>query len=225
MVKVFGGASRKYLVQNGMACRTICGDCNSSLLGEYDKEVAKLWQSVREITDSRLYVEGRRLVDTKPQRVARAIVGHALAARSADLVTASPDKSDFGTALRRYIMSSAEPLPKGIEIYSWLYTGQEQIVIQNAVITPNLGGGNNLHLYGHIVKYYPLAFWIVWRPGSGSGRIRLREWLRRRDADIDEVCTVDPLRWPIAPRDFPEISGRQSAMIYPGPMSSVVSDR
>jgi hypothetical protein len=86
--------------QKGSHFRTICGKCNNDLLGaKYDPELIKLYKEVVGIAESaqnnRLILPRYHTHFIKPQKIARAVVGHLLAANSAHTVSMVRKKNSF----------------------------------------------------------------------------------------------------------------------------------
>lgn len=70
---------KKY--QNGIRFRTICQECNNSLIGEYDMDYKKIIEDIKNILKSELILPKYIKIKVKINRVCRAICGHFLAAK------------------------------------------------------------------------------------------------------------------------------------------------
>ena len=196
ILQLFNNEGRKTHSQGGTWFKTLCTQCNSGLLGDkYDPELVYL---SNEITNLALSLSARRLIlpsqksiIIKPQKIARAIIGHILAANSVgkdgllDEVRNGIHKSPFSDALRYYFLNETASLPDNIDIYFWVYPSRRQVVIKNGMIVKGILRGNNKGFLGHIIKFLPLGFWIlIDKPNNIP--IRLSNLVPNKNMDINE---------------------------------------
>ncbi|MDP3937472.1 MAG: hypothetical protein Q8R92_04965, partial [Deltaproteobacteria bacterium] len=85
--------------QNGVKFRTVCRGCNSSI-GRYDRALIEFTQDVRRFVETDLAVPPVVKITTRPTALARAVIGHLLAAK----ITA--DESVFDDKLRRCVLDA-----------------------------------------------------------------------------------------------------------------------
>jgi hypothetical protein len=189
-LKVKTPSTKAIIYQNGLMLPSICGNCNASLLGKkYDKELSKLTNTINRILDEKslngLLPETKKL-NIEPQLLIRAVVGHILAAgklqTSCNLPIAGqpPRPKTVPDILRNYFLDPSSNIPDKIDIYYWLYPFDNISVINGLSIIPNeiltlLVTGKNLGLNflekevitsSYLLKFRPLAFWIVWNKPS-----------------------------------------------------------
>ena len=202
--------------KRGVHFKTICEKCNNELLGaQYDPELVRL---SREITNIALSVSSNYiilppeiLVFIKPQRVARAIIGHFLAAHSLKEAKDGVHWSPFNNALREYFLSTTAHLPEGVDIYFWLYPNRRQVIMKHWV-KATLGNVNNTSLYGGILKFLPLGFLILWeKPAILLNN--LTTLVQHKSMDMDETCQVRINLANFPPSNFPETPSGQEVML------------
>ena len=149
LVQHYGNLRQPILTsQGGRHCRTICANCNGNLLGvEYDPELVDFSKNVANPTrmalDGPIIVQDRISVTIKPQRVARAVVGHILAANAVAETMGPPDPScPFPTALREYFLDPSAGMPEGLDLFAWIYPGPHEVLLKNCmkVLNNNPGG-------------------------------------------------------------------------------------
>jgi len=193
--------------QNGVKFRTICSVCNNDRLGgEYDKEIINLANEItqyyRPILDSGLSLPSIQKITIKPQRLARAIIGHLLAAEPVKNVKAKPVDAPFPNKLREYFLDQSQDLPEGIEIYYWLYPSKTHVIIKGCGLAI-LGAGCSA--VGHIMKFFPLVFYVVHnRPEKMV--IPHNMLVIEKTTEIDQLAEIEinynnvpPIGWPENP--------------------------
>ena len=92
-----------------------------SVSKNYDPELNKISKDVRMLLKATktIWLGQRQYIPVKPQRLARAIVGHLLAGGLSP--DNSPVKAACPDALREYFLDPMAPLPDKLDIYYWLY--------------------------------------------------------------------------------------------------------
>lgn len=197
----------------------LCKVCNSERLGTYYdphlKEfcnAAATWIRARYKLD--LSLPAHTSIRIKPLRVARAIVGHLLAAearsdRSAQLIHAPmPD------AMRDFFLNeNALPSPK-LELFCWPYPSDWQVIIRAAGVAQY---GRKGVVTSDFLKFFPVAFWVAWdRPVSVSVD-HLASLTLSDCSALDDECTIKMPLSNVPPVDWPE-NPAENGMLY-------VSDR
>lgn len=192
--------------QGGTHFRTLCSKCNSEKLGlEYDPELVNL---SNDITSTVLSVKEKNLIlpehivsFVKPQRLARSVIGHLLAAASVNETKENLISYPMPDALRKYFLDSTLPLPPELHIYYWVYPSRKQVVIKGAG-KMTMYSTKDLVL-GHIIKFLPLAFWVIWEKPK-SFKPSLYQLVPQRDMRIDDLNQMRINLKEIPALDFPE---------------------
>ncbi|MEW5859783.1 MAG: hypothetical protein AB1861_20755 [Cyanobacteriota bacterium] len=194
--------------QSGLNILSICGNCNNNLLGtEYDPELIEVSKQVATLL--RVQQElGLSLPETielsvKPQRLIRAVIGHILAGK---LPTPGqpPVSAPFPDALRNYFLDTSSTIPDKIEVYYWVYPSNKQIVINSLGIGSAIGEG---FISGScLLKFFPLAFWIVWDKPS-SFPININKISNEKLKNLDESCKIVVNLHNFPPLNYPEVPG------------------
>jgi hypothetical protein len=161
------------------------------------------------------------LVRMKPQRVARAIVGHVLAANAACEAGSPPVRAPFQDALRAYFLDKDAPLPSQAEIYCWVYPHRQQVFMKG-VAKQWWGGGPTL--VGHVLKFFPLGFWIVWDRPARIG-IPLRALVPDNRMALDDMDQADISLRRVPRQDFPETPTDDEVTLFASSAASVGTPR
>lgn len=145
------------IVQGGTHFRTLCGTCNETRLGkEYDPELVKLSNDItnfaRTVSERRIILPESIVAWVKPQRIARAVLGHVLVAHSVSQVNLPPKSTPLSDAIQKYFLDPNASLPKELDIYFWVYPHRRQVIIKNA---GKISLSRNGVLLGHIIKFLP----------------------------------------------------------------------
>ncbi|MBB5408873.1 hypothetical protein HDG34_002810 [Paraburkholderia sp. HC6.4b] len=212
---VYGSSPEKpgkpVLSQGGSHFRTICGQCNNMLLGtEYDPALRDAVRTIeayfRRATVSRLALPRTQLFDYQPNRFLRSVLGHLLAANAVPDVTVKDRAIPLDDALRAYVRDSSASLPDEVCVYYWFYPYRRRVVMKHSAM--GFLGGNGTAIYGHVFKFFPFGFWIVWNEeGDHSNPFNLR---RLADSSpvisassrlVLDLSPLKPLNFPEAPTD------------------------
>jgi hypothetical protein len=103
---------RRTVSQNGVKYRTLCGRCNSSLLGHaYDPHLVSFANQTGALLRSSLHLPPQLKVRARPQAIMRAVIGH-IAAQGVDRYKKGP----HAEAVRDYILDSSLPLPDALSM-------------------------------------------------------------------------------------------------------------
>jgi hypothetical protein len=141
------------------------------------------------------------LIEVKPQRLARAVIGHLLASNY------HPDQSDikdsfpFPEALRNYFLDQNATLPNELNIYYWFYPGNRQVLLHGA----SMGFWVKVDepILFSLVKFLPIAYMITWEKPERF-KILSPHLFDNRNIGIDdtEKISINLQKYPRI--DFPE---------------------
>jgi hypothetical protein len=200
--------------QSGLNLLSICGNCNNNLLGtEYDPELIKVSKQVANMVrvQRELGLSLPEKIDliVKPQRLIRAVVGHILAGE-VPTPGEAPKSAPFPDALRNYFDRSSD-IPDKLEVYYWVYPSNKQIVLNWLGIGSAMGEG--FIPSSSLLKFFPLAFWIVWdKPASFP--ISFTRISKDKFKGLDETCELILDLRNIPPLDYPECPGEDGFILY-----------
>lgn len=183
----------KIISQNGVKYRTLCGACNSRLGHDYDESLNELNSAVSAYLQSSLVLPPYTYIKVKPVRLIRSIMGHLMAAK---LVI---DETVFDKEVREFLMTDTEPLPSGIHIHYWIYPYDATIIMRDFAI-PAKRGDYSSFLFGHIMKYFPLAFLVSDKPTYQN----LPSLSDFRNYTMDEETEIRIALRRVEPYDWPE---------------------
>lgn len=168
--------------QNGLRYRTTCPDCNNKWLERYDRSLAKLYQGMLDKLDC----EPNSLWYTQtiqPQQIARTVIGHLMAANSVSLTEKFSEHKGNNKILHDYFFNDNAPLPDNIDIYCWYYPSKKIKALNYIGSSVQLGNPNACTI-GHILKFFPLAFWVVLDKPEGLS-VNLPRLLQDKQLPID----------------------------------------
>ena len=143
--------------QGGSHYKTLCEECNNTRLGQY--YVPYLVSLSNEITSLVLGAKNQVIslpqeltTIIRPQRIARAVVGHCLAAIAVNETKTGLVSSPISDALREYFLTPDLPMPEELTIYYWPYPSKRQVVVKHM-------GKSSIHdkgvIYGHVIEFLP----------------------------------------------------------------------
>ena len=212
LVESFGGRrdpndkpTHPRIVQGGIKFPSLCAHCNNQLLGrEYDPSLIKAAQAlaavVRPCIENSLVLPHSFELEIKPQRIARAVMGHLLAAEHRENMAEPPVGTPFQSAMREYVLDSSLPLPNSLDMFVWLYPSRRQVIIIGSAYA-------NYHnmksaVAGSFIKFFPFGFWVTCNRSS-EHRIPFERLLPNRNTPLDAVTkfrisknSTPPLSWP-----------------------------
>ncbi|MEW8051416.1 MAG: hypothetical protein AB2809_13675 [Candidatus Thiodiazotropha sp.] len=209
--------------QGGMHFKTLCGVCNSERLGiKYDPSLVDLSNEITSLVQG---AKRRNIVLPKkiypiiqPQRIARSVVGHALAAIAVDETREGLRSSPISDLLRYYFLDEESHMPDNLEIYYWLYPSRKQVVIKG--MGKRYLGIDGV-VVGHVLKFLPLGFWIVYNKPSNIN-INLANLVKRKDMGLSEreqieidLYSAPSIKFPEAPKGW-EINALNNSYAYSG---------
>lgn len=188
---------------------TLCKGCNSTRLGqEYDPVLAQFSNAVSNWIPGRfehgLYLGPEARVQTRLNRVLRAVVGHLLAAEPRPQSWDELHSSPMLSVLREYFLSPEAALPPEVSVYCWPYPSRQQVILRGFVRKDDFTRNTNDPILGDVLKFFPVGFWLTWE--NGDTEVKLPDLARRATGLIDEEIEVvldlervPPLNWPEAP--------------------------
>lgn len=198
--------------QNGVKFRTLCGSCNSSLLGaNYDVAFNDFSQKVASYLKTTVALPNTMYVRGKPQKIIRSLLGH-LSALGIDRYK----KGAHTEVIRDYFLDQSQALPNCMDIYYWIYPYRIQVLVRDAVLR-NLKVQETAYIW--LMKFFPLAFLIVWDHPNGYDYPQfpnLAHWGRLGIEDEVELpiqlSVVPHERWPEAPEEHSFLIYGEGAM-------------
>lgn len=210
--------------QGGVYFDSICSECNERRLGgEYDPELKRLAnamsQALSATGDLGLSLPNPARLACKPQRVARAVAGHLLAAVRNEGIGQAPRDTPIANALRRYFLHPSEALPARFQVLCWPYTGG-RIVVARTVVKME----SRRPYVMEILKFRPLGFCIVDSPPAGLD-FHATCLLPDRTISLDEEALVPfEMRKRIDPT-LPEAPGESGATFLGGDVGVVAEPK
>lgn len=170
----FTVGNKSVIMQNGFHCRTICAECNNTLLGaNLDKDFKKFYDEVKFAKSSpALTKQGLLEIKVDPQKVLRCILAHFLAANvchrklSVKGVLNSPLDTDIiYERYRQFVLGNTTVL-ENTNVYYWYYP------YSNIVINPYFGCMTDAftpqkhNLVGTLIKFFPIGLFILNKDSS-----------------------------------------------------------
>lgn len=153
---------------------TLCKRCNGDLLGAlYDPALVELsncasrWLRLK--INHGFALPNDITVTARQAHVARAVIGHLLAAdeqpqRSLD------DEGPLQGAMRSFFLQPTEPPPPDLSVYLWPYPGSNQVLLRQFCIS-TLGEPRYPDpIAGGLLKFFPLAFLVTSTSAVVPGR-------------------------------------------------------
>lgn len=196
------------ILQQGLYVKSICKDCNNARLGNlYDPFLINFVNQVARIINLKetyfVSLPNPINIQIKPHRVARAIIGHLLAAKppSDKPMDYGPMHSDF----QSYFMNQNSSLPRTIEIYFWIFPSEIQSI--NLTYSYMIGCDRNKIVLGDSMKFFPLGFWVIYKKPD-TVDLKLNKLAINPDCGFNDDHTyeidtsiIPPLNWPENPDD------------------------
>ena len=203
-----GAADRPRIQYPSQSFPTLCRDCNGTRLGsQYDPHLVKLASAfglwVRSAYKAGLTLPRSFSVRLKPQRVARSVIGHLLAAEERRDRTAELFDAPMLRDLRDYFLDPDAALPPEYSVYLWPYASDELVIVRAfGLVRP----GVHDMIIGEVLKFFPLAFWLVSDVPENLeipfAKLKLDNAVSL-DHEMDLTITLDqipPSSWPERPR-------------------------
>lgn len=193
--------NRGRVSQNGVKYRTLCHHCNNDLLGlNFDPEFNKFVNGVSSIVKSSLHLPNTIHVTAKPQKVVRSLIGHIMAQRL-DGYLKGPHTED----LKDWFYDEQRSMPDYMKIYYWVYPYKIQVLARDSVMR-DLRTDDTAYFW--LMKFFPIAFWVVWDSPNGYDYPHLNSFENYRNFGPDveaeipvSLVSVPHERWPEAPEN------------------------
>lgn len=194
---------RTHISNNGLSFKTLCSNCNNLLGARYDKALKEFTGNISKVIQSPLNVLNSFSVETQPTLVTKAVLGHILAAKTGDCNTTIDNE------IRQYVLSINTVLSPKIKLYYWYYP-YDTAVISLDKMTCDLSDG--CHAYFSVLKYYPVAFLMMYESGMEDKRYcELTKYIRKRE----DVKVRVPFKLFDVPPTFPESSKYSKCCLVP----------
>lgn len=208
--------------QGGLAFGSTCHKCNNDRLGSnYDPELVKLHKEMKELSmaiiNKAFILPAQKTFFVKPQKIARSVVGHLIAANSMSTVAEHSEHTPVYSQLVEYFLDEAAPLPNNFEIYYWFYPSRDIRILKSFGRTFKWGTSP---VIGDALKFFPLAFWVVWSKPEEI-KISLPKLLNDKGIGGNQLdqLTIDFVNYP--PLVFPEMPDNDGASVYASRVNSV----
>ncbi|MEW6518639.1 MAG: hypothetical protein AB1461_04435 [Thermodesulfobacteriota bacterium] len=190
--------------QDGLKFKSICNTCNSDVLGSrYDPHLKQFAGDISRVVDlafnKGIALPGKVFISISLQRVVRSIIGHAMAAYVREDMTTPPRSAPYLDALRSYFLNESQPIPDQLEIYYWIYPSDIQVIILGCGLSCF---GSKTTIVGDLLKFYPVAFWVVWSPPAVN--VGVPSLIGKRNIGIDDFIEVPVSLWRPPRLDWPE---------------------
>lgn len=193
--------------QNGVKFRTLCKQCNNTLLGlNYDPEFNAFTAKVKSYLTTSLHLPQVMYVKTKPQKIARALYGH-LSAVGVDRY----HENERSLLMKSWFLDDSLPIPGFFSIKYWVYPYQTQILIRDAGIR-NLRVKDSAAFW--LMKFFPIAFFIVWGDPAGYEYPELGDLSAWSDITGDTEVDIPIYLNRIPHERWPETPEEHSFLIY-----------
>lgn len=193
-----GRKRRARRMQSGVHFRSLCGTCNSDLLGSnYDPTLIEFSNAVGALLRGAVAVPEVVFVEITPGLVVRSILGHLLAV--------GLERRERTSALKGaidFFLDPALPLPNGIDVHYWVYPYRRQVAIRDAALITSFFKTPPLCFW--CLKYFPLAFMVAWDEKARRIRLpNLRDYMLNSGTHRARVPVhlrdLPPQTWPEAP--------------------------
>jgi hypothetical protein len=138
-----------HISQNGVKFKTICSRCNKYFMGkQYDPVLNSFAKEVGKYVSSRLYLPEEVIIQTKPNAIIRAVLGHLLAAKE------KFDENDFDNEVREFLFDITKPIPESINIFYWIFPYKVTVILRDFVMP---AVRSNYKMFGtfNMLKYFP----------------------------------------------------------------------
>jgi hypothetical protein len=212
------GLKFRHTSQNGLKFRTLCSNCNNTLLGaRYDPELIYVGDELRTavglIFESTLELPFELKIPVRTHLFLRSVIDHLLAAPGTkNQQEPMPGfESGFYHELREYFLNEDLPIPPRIRAYYWAYPPGMHVAISALGIQHRETGR---FLWGDLLKFFPLAAYIV---EHAPNSVELNVPFITGDGCNDLGCTVELyFRLDAIPAsDWPEKATRDFNVLMP----------
>jgi hypothetical protein len=185
---------------SGMLYKSLCGNCNNSLLGaKYDQSLIDFANGISTLLKSTIQIPFEVKVRTKPGLLARSVIGHLLA-----VGINRTESTELIDAARSFVLKDDLPLPEGIEVHYWVYPYRRQVALRDASLMLDFFKTN---IVFWCLKFFPVGFMVTWG-NKHPGRValpNLRDYIINAGTHETSVhVRLDSIPhqfWPEAPPD------------------------
>lgn len=207
--------------QKGVAFKSLCNACNNNLLGgNYDREFCRFIDAFKD--EWRTRPKGAHVVVSgQPNKIARAVVGHLLAADADDPLDRN---TPVLQQLREYVTNPGLTLPPALKLYYWKHPYREQLTINGGA---GIGYPEGVVVF-MLLKFYPMTFLLTSNEPDASHLARITSRAHRLDtllsAELDKVVSLAVGLNPGIPRRWPESShtdGRLFTLLHDSSIAAV----
>jgi hypothetical protein len=215
---------RQRTLRGGFNVPSICATCNNVRLGQqYDPELKSFTESVALWIRSRfregLILPRMATFRSRPVRLAKAVVGHLLAAEQRTRRFIAPRTAPMIKVMRDFFLNYDGGLPATLEIFAWPYPSDLIVVCRGVgVVRP----GHTLVC--DTLKFFPLAYLVAFDRPEGFTmdlpRLSIPSHLGPRDEA--EVAIDFGVR---CRADWPEQPGPNDAILFNDAMTIVARPR
>ncbi len=172
-----------YISQNGIRFRSLCSECNNTLLGSsYDITYNKYLTAIEKVIFAGGIIPQYILVEIEINRLCRAIVGHLLAAKN------SFDICKIDLELRKYFLDQTLLPPKGFHLQQLFYPHNSIFIVRDATL---IYDENHKEFFPHglvsCLSSSPFSFII----SQDEATIGLLDLFSHCSTDINEKCIID----------------------------------
>jgi hypothetical protein len=161
-------AEHPEISHDGLKFRTLCAKHNSYLGAQFDPALNDFAITVGRFLRTSLELPAVLHVEVRPMAIARAVLGHILAARL------SSQDSFFDPLIREVVLDPQRAIPEDINIFYWMYPYAQQIVLRNALMPLRRGNFQEFQQFG-MLKYFPIAY-LVTTASTYEGLDSLTTW-------------------------------------------------
>lgn len=140
--------------QSGIKYRSLCSKCNNVILGENDKVYQQFIEDVERQLSSPVLLN-KIVVPVKINRLCRAMIGHALAAKNSFEADVVPDQQ-----MRQYVLNSAMKLTEN-RLYIWLYPYKTIIIARDFVTRGFQLNTHPTDMISAVIASYPIAYMVT----------------------------------------------------------------
>lgn len=180
---------------DGLCFRTLCSKHNSLLGANFDPSLNDFAKTIGNFLKSKIFLPPILHVKARPTAIARAVLGHLLAARL------SSKDSFFDELIRELVLDPFIPIPKNISIFYWIHPYAQQIILRDGLIPKIRGNYSEFQRFG-VLKYFPIGF-LVTDAEEYEGLNELTYWRDEPYSTLVEIPIQlnqihDPY-WPEAP--------------------------
>lgn len=210
-------AQKPEISHDGLKFRTLCADCNSLLGQRYDPALNEFAIAVGRFLRTSLHLPEILHLEIRPTAVARAVLGHLLAARLSTV------EAFFDPDIRTIVFDPDMAIPDDLSVFYWVHPYAQQIVFRDALMPKKRGDFSEFQRIGTL-KYFPLGF-LVTDASQYESLDALTHWRKEPSSTTIKVpIRIKEVReafWPEAPTPgnflFFGQEGMESVRAHPKP--------